>query len=184
MSNGKINMLPLDRQKALAQEYWIHFGTVVILTMVGLVVAAGTLLLPSYVLFDMDIGIKQKSLATTEHTLSSSDEKEILSRLKVFSEQATSLRLLGGAPSAVKTVTSILEVSHEEISLAGFVYVPAGGKAPRSVVISGVAGSRDALRSYQDALQDLSGVASADLPVSAYAKDTNIPFTISVVFLP
>jgi Tfp pilus assembly protein PilN len=184
MHNEHINLLPYSRQKQLRQDYWVRFTMVVIVVVTWLVVIAGVLLIPSYVFLNMDKAIKQEDLKNRENTLASSDEKELLAQLQALGEQAASLKGLQSTPSVVQTMALILAASHEELSLVGFVYMPAVGKAPRSITISGVADSRDALRRYQVALKAVPGVSSAELPVSAYTKDAAIPFTITVAFLP
>ncbi len=184
MNNKEINLLPDDRQKALANAYWVRFGTVVIMVTTGLVLAAGLLLIPSYVFLNINIDIKQRDLARIEEILASSDEKELLTRLKAFEAEATKLSDLESSSLATKTITSILSVPHNEVSLSGFSYVSAAGKAPRQIIVSGVADSREALHQYQVVLKELEKVTSAELPVSTYTKDSNIPFSITVSFLP
>ncbi len=184
MSKRTINLLPLSRQQALEQEYWVRFGTIALVGATWLVVVTGVLLLPSYVLLGTSMSIAQADLINIEHTLSSADETELLGRLKTFTEEATYLRALKGAPSATHAVAVILSAPHTGVSLTSFVYVPGTGKVPRRVVVSGVASSRATLQRYQTALQSTNGVSSAELPVSSYAKESQIPFTIQVVFLP
>jgi Tfp pilus assembly protein PilN len=184
MSKRTINLLPLSRQKALEQEYWVHFVTVVLVALTWLVVTAGVLLIPSYVLLGTSTTVKQSDLQNIEHLLSSSDETELLGRLKKITDEAKSLRALKNVPSATHAVMTVLSVPHTGIALTGFVYVPGVGKTPRSVVVSGVASSRATLQAYQTALQSTQGISSAELPVSAYAKERAIPFTISVALLP
>jgi Tfp pilus assembly protein PilN len=46
--------------------------------------------------------------------------------------------------------------------------------------ISGIADTREDLRSYESALSALPFVTNADLPISDYAKASAIPFTITL----
>jgi hypothetical protein len=78
----------------------------------------------------------------------------------------------------------VLDISHPGIALSGFLYLPANGKKPGTLSISGSSATRDTLRGYQTAIQSAPFVKSADLPVSAYAKDTDIAFTITVILAP
>ena len=50
-----------------------------------------------------------------------------------------------------------------------------GGK----VVLIGVASTRQTLQAYTDTLENLLHI-SVDLPISAYAKESDIPFSISL----
>ena len=97
---------------------------------------------------------------------------------------AAALNALADIPSASGIFRTVLAVSRPGITLSGFAYTPAGDKAPRVLILSGAAATRDALRSYQLALQGASFALSATLPVSAYAKDTDIAFAITVTLAP
>jgi hypothetical protein len=87
-------------------------------------------------------------------------------------------------------VRSALAIAHPGITLSGFVYTAAttGGTkqaktvrpTPATLAITGVAKTRDALRNYQLALEDAPFALRADLPVSAYAEETDAPFTITI----
>ena len=79
---------------------------------------------------------------------------------------------------------AVLAISHPGITLSGFDYVPGAGKNPGTLAISGTAATRDTLRNYQTALQSAPFAVTANLPVSAYAKDTGIPFSITVTLAP
>jgi len=57
-----------------------------------------------------------------------------------------------------------------------------GGK--HTALNFGIAATRDALRNYQIALQNAAFARAADLPVSAYAKDSNISFNITITLKP
>jgi len=50
--------------------------------------------------------------------------------------------------------------------------------------VSGTAANREALRTYQLALQGAPFTLTAALPVSAYAKDSDIAFTITITLSP
>ena len=81
-------------------------------------------------------------------------------------------------------VNATLAVPRPGVTLSSFTYVPAAGTNPGTLAISGRAATRDALRSYQLALQSAALARSAVLPVSAYAPDANIAFTVTVTLVP
>jgi Tfp pilus assembly protein PilN len=184
MDEHEINLLPMHRQKSLALEYRVRVGTVIALAITGLFVSATLLLLPAYVFLSKAEGAKQEQLGSIESALSVSNEPELAARLKRLVDDALELRSLKDGTPAVHTIRSLLAVPRGGVTLSSFVYTPAVGKAPQSISVSGISLTRDALRKYQLALEKVESVASAELPVSAYAKDANIPFVITVVFSP
>jgi hypothetical protein len=125
-------------------------------------------------------------LASIESTLSSSDDAALSAQIETLSNSAMSLTTLAKTYSASVSMRAILAISRPGVTLSHFDYsiATAANKNKNTLAISGVSVTRDALRNYQLALQGSSLVQSADLPVSAYAKDTDIAFTITVTFAP
>ncbi|MFZ2167909.1 MAG: hypothetical protein WAV50_03525 [Minisyncoccia bacterium] len=184
MRNNLTNLLPPERQESLAREYRFRFGVVATEIFITLVVVATVLLIPTYVFLAKNVQAKETRLANMKTTLSSSDEMALSARLVALSNDATSLISLSKRPSASSIIRSVLAVSRPGVTVSGISYTPPAGKSPSTIALNGTAATREALRRYQLALQDAPSVLSADLPVSAYAKDTNIIFTITVILAP
>ena len=177
-------MLPPERLKAICRNYSIRASVVAIVLVTALVLASAILLLPTYVLLAKSIVAKEKHLANIESSFSSADEAELTIRLSALSDNAKILSTLGNAPSASVIIRDALAVPHTGIILSGLAYTPVAGKNSATLAISGMASSRDALHNYQTVLQSAAFAASVSLPVSAYAKDTDISFTITMTLKP
>ncbi len=184
MDEGLINLLPLDQQRALSRAYLLRFSVMVISAVSALVVTAGLLLVPTYVFLTQSMETKQAALAHIQDVLSSADENDLSAHLAALSNNAATLVALGNGASVSPVIRAALAVSRPGIKLSGLVYAPAVGNNPRTLTISGTAATRDALRSYQLALQGAPFASAANLPVSAYAKDADITFSITVILAP
>jgi len=192
MTDDLTNLLPRERRDALARDYLVRLGVVTVAFVAALVFISIILLVPTYVFLRESSQAKTERLANIEATLSSSNEATLSSRLSTLSKNAATLSALAEAPSASALLRSVLSITRPGITLSGFVYTPTTLKVsststnvvPGTLAITGIARTRDALRNYQLALQGLSVARSADLPVSAYAKDSNITFTITVTLTP
>jgi hypothetical protein len=184
MRDDLTNLLPPERQSALSRDYFIRLGVVVVGFVVALTLASMVLLVPTYVLLTESTRAKEAHLATIESTFSSTDATALSARLAALNKNAITLSTLAQRPSASAIIRSVLAISRPGITLSGFTYTPAEVKKPGTLAISGTALTRDALRSYQLALQGAPLALSADLPVSAYAKDSDITFTITVTLAP
>lgn len=184
MNEGLTNLLPLGRQRALSREYHMRLGIVVIILLISLTVVAGLMLLPTYVLLTQSATAKQTNLSNVESILSSADEKALAAHLASLSSDAMTLIALGKVSSASAIILNALAIPRPGITLSEFSYTPVVQKVPRTLVISGVAATRDVLRAYQLALQAAPFSATADLPVSAYAKDADISFVITMTLTP
>ncbi len=184
MSDGLTNLLPSERRVRVAREYRYRLGVIIASLITLLSFAAAVLLLPTYVFLTGSVAAKSVRLASIRTSLSSSDQASLSARLSVLSSDTAALTALSSASSASGVIRAILAVSRPGITLSGFTYAPASDDKAGTIALSGMAATRDALRSYQLALQEAPLVRSADLPVSAYAKDTNILFTVTTTLAP
>lgn len=184
MRDDLINLLPFERQRALSKDYVLRLGVVIVVFVTTLALASAALLLPTYVLLAASARAKQAHLATIEASFFSTESAALSARLAALSANAATLSALARAPSGSAIIRNALVVAHPGIALSGFSYTPAEGTARGMLVISGTALTRDALRGYQLALGSASFTESAHLPVSAYAKDSNIGFAVTITLRP
>ncbi len=184
MNNELTDLLPWERQQALSREYLLRLGVLVAVLITALTVIAGLLLVPTYMFLLQNAAAKQAHLTNIESILSSADEKTLSAHLAALSNDAAVLMALGATPSASAILRAALAVARPGVTLSGLTYIPAVLKNPGTLAITGIATTREALRSYQLVLQSAPFSAGANLPVSVYAKDADIPFTITVILSP
>ncbi len=184
MHSELTNLLPPERRHALRRDYSMRLIVVVILLLTALILAAAVLLLPTYVFLVENAKTQKTHLANIESTVSSSDEASLDAQIAMLSNNAATLSSLAAASSVSAIMRTVLSISRPGIALSGFIYSHIVGKKPGTLAISGTAATRNALRGYQLALENAPFAISANLPVSAYAKDTNIVFTITVTLAP
>lgn len=184
MPDELINLLPPERQRTLARAYALRLTAITALLVTLLVCIAALLLLPTYVFLSKSVGAKETRLAGIESTLSSAEEKELSIQLSLLTDNAALLTTLAHASSASAIIRPVLALPRPGITLSGLSYAPEEAKKPRTLALSGRAATREALRSYQLALASVPFARAADLPVSAYAKDADIAFTITLTLAP
>ncbi|MDP2594232.1 MAG: hypothetical protein Q8P36_02760 [bacterium] len=178
-----LNLLPAGRIRARLWRYISRLGTVATYLALALVVVAGILLIPTFVFLQNAETTKQARLASIESVLSSSDEAALAARLSALSRDAAILASLATTPSAIDLIRQALAVRRSGITLSGITYAPTKGSRSSTLMLSGTAASRNGLRAYQLALAITPEFANADLPVSSYAKDSDIPFTITITLV-
>lgn len=184
MHNELTNLLPEERQKVLSRDYILRVGVITAMLATALALSAGVLLIPTYVFLNGSANVKKMGLAHVESTLSSADEVALQERLAALSTSAAALVALSDAPSVSALIREALSVPHLGVTLSRLSFTPSAGKSPGTLAVSGSAATRDALRSYQLALEGARFARSAALPVSAYAKDSDIAFTITITLAP
>lgn len=184
MNNEPTNLLPPKRQRILSIDYILRVGVIIAVLATALTLSSAVLLIPTYVFLSGNVSAKKVNLASIESSLSSADEIALSNRLTALSENAASLSALSNVQSVSATVREILSVPLPGITISGISYTPRTENRPGTVIISGSSATRDSLRGYQLALQDVQFIRSVVLPVSAYAKDSDIAFTITVTLAP
>jgi len=175
-----LNLLPAGRIRVQLWRYISRLGTVAAYLALALVVVAGILLIPTFVFLQNAETTKRARLANIESVLSSSDEAALAARLSALSRNAAILVSLATAPSATNLIRQALAVRRSGITLSGIAYAPAKGSQLGTLMLSGTSASRNGLRAYQLAFANTPEFANADLPVSSYAQDSDIPFTITL----
>lgn len=183
MYNELTNLLPFERQHSLSRDYILRLIVVITWLLTIITCVAAALLLPTYVLLSANSEAKEMRLANIKSTISSDDESAFATRLTRLSNNVAILTTLANAPSASTIARTVLAVARPGITLSGLNYTPAA-KSPGTLVLSGTSATRAALRNYQLALESVPLVRSAALPISAYAKETNITFAITLTFAP
>lgn len=178
MSSELTNLLPEERIRAFRREYYLRLGAVAAaLLIVGIIVHVA-LLVPSYLYASDAVSVQKEQLAQLTENLASSGEEEMRTRLARLKTDSDQLLVLAQAPSAAQVFKTLLAVPHIGVTITRLTY---STPAPDGrVTLVGVATTRDALRTYHQALGALSFAKSADLPLSAYAKESEIPFTITL----
>ncbi|MDO8566725.1 MAG: hypothetical protein Q7R58_01065 [bacterium] len=180
MHNELTNLLPQERQRMLSRNYVLKIGVIIAVLVTVLTFSAGVLLIPTYVFLNGSANAKKINLAHIESTLSSTDEVALRERLATLSTNAANLLTLSDAVPVSALIRDILSIPRPGITLSELSFTPSAGNNSETMVVSGSSATRDALRSYQLALQGASFIRSAVLPVSAYAKDSDIAFIITI----
>jgi Tfp pilus assembly protein PilN len=174
------NLLPARRIRAFRRGYFIRLAVLLLVMLSGITILSAGLLAPSYFYAHGEIARQTQQLNGLDASLQTSEEKQVRVRLAQLADNVTYLDRLATTTTASAAIGALLQVPHAGISLSGFTFAPPSGIATGRMTLSGVAASRDALQAYALALGQLPFVSKADLPISAYAKDTDIQFTITL----
>lgn len=173
------NLLPEERIRALRQLYFLRLTVVSLIVLSGVAVVHGVMLLPSYLYLRNQVAEREASLARLTTTLAGSEEQEIGMRVAALAADSAHLARLSSVPKASAAVSAIIALPRQGIRLTGFSFAPeAEGGA--TMAVSGVASTREALRRFEQKLAEEPYVTKADLPISAYAKENDIAFTITL----
>lgn len=173
------NLLPQERAHALRQLYFLRLTVVALLVLSGVAVVHGVLLLPSYLYLQSQVAERESSLERLTTTLAGSEEQEIGMRVAALAADSAHLARLSSVPKASAAVSAIIKLPRSGIRLTGFSFAPKD-EADATMTVSGIASTRENLRRFEQLLAAEAYVTKADLPISAYAKESDIAFTITL----
>lgn len=175
-----VNLLPPERKAALMREYFVRLATVAVLAFSAVALGSGALLVPSYLYLSHEIGSRQAQLRDLDAQLAAAHGKETTAELAQLTQTAAYLARLATSTPATAAFRGVLSVPRTGIAISGLSYSQSVKGNDGRMTLTGTAATREALRAYNDALSALPYVSNVDLPISAYAKETAIPFTITL----
>lgn len=184
MDDNLTNLLPASAQRAFRREYLVRLATVAGTLGLALLVAHAALLFPTYLYGTANASAKQAELDTLKASHATAEEREIAERLGQLRTDIKHLERLATLRTGSSLLRETLNVPRPGIRLTGFTVARGQDETPDAMTVSGVALSRDSLRAYVSALEASPSITGAELPISAYAKERDIPFTITVRLTP
>lgn len=175
------NLLPRSARRALRREYFARVAT----TALGLIVLAlgihAVLLLPAYMYAQQEASRQQAELDRLSADATSAGERNVEGRVAAVQADITYLSRLATLPTGSNAVRAIAAIPHPGIKLTGFTFAaPTEDGGAARMTVSGTSATRDSLRLYVESLGQLPYISKADLPISSYAKEIDIPFTITL----
>lgn len=177
-----INLLPIQYKKALKQTYLLRLLSVALFAGAVLIVIHSVLLIPSYVFLQAQVLNQEAEKEFIGKTLEASGSDEVEMRLAALNENIALLETLPQAPSLVSAIEEVLEVSRVDIVLTQISFDP--NDVEENIIVRGVAGDRDALRSFAKRLEERETISSVDFPIGDLSREKDLPFTISILLAP
>ena len=172
------NLISEDRIRFFKRRYYLRLLTVLISIGAILLVFQGILLLPTYLYARESADALQKEIALFVATNGREEAQSVSERIASLEDKAQSIKSVLTTPSVSALLRSVLAVPQGGIEVSRFSI--SGSGSERRMTISGLAADRESLRDFHASLQALSFVEHADLPLGAYALDSEIPFTITL----
>jgi len=172
-----INLIPPDAQKQVKREYKIRVASVWLYLLGSAFLIIAILYAPTYVLLRSQLSSFSEEYAqanTQDETF-----KELETAINAANETA---KLLNTSSNMVlfSTIISELEsLTTNGVDITNFM-MSREGSVVNSIVINGDAVSRSSLSSFRDAIEASELFESATLPLSNFAKDRDIPFSITI----
>ena len=184
MKNNLLNLLPREQIHAYIQRYRFRVGVVALSALLFLILAHLALLVPSYMYARVVIESREAELARLSENLTSPEEREVSARLTALLADTAYLGRRTETPGMADGARALLAVSRPGITITGITFAAPKEKEAQKMTVSGTAQTRGLLRQYVQALGAVAGVLSADVPISTYAQEADIRFTVTLTGTP
>lgn len=172
-----INLIPPDARSRITTEYWIRVATVWLFLLAVAAVLAGMFLLPSYVLVTSQVRSFAAEAEAAKASVAHSDGTA--RALVIASDQARLLMESEQTRRFTDLIAAISTAAGEGIVVREYNFARvAGSVAP--VRVGGLAASRQSLAAFRDALVADPAFSAVDLPISNFAKDRDIVFSLTL----
>lgn len=179
-----LHLLPDYHKQQVIAEYRNRVLIVFSVGILILVIISAVFLIPVYISTHGRYSVVaaqresiEAQIAGGENTDDAEKVKEIVSAVEVLKSYT-----LSEYPSEI--FTRILRVKPSGIKITGFIYTPPANQIGTvelsSVDISGVASTRIALSKFNDELKKDKVFKSVFVPISSFAKDKDIVFTVKL----
>ncbi len=176
-----MNLLPDARKKVLMHLYALRLGVVAAYMLTGVLISTVVLMVPAYLYFHQAVEQRSQELAGLGQELAGVEEQQVSARVKTLNANAVYLTQGASKTSVSAVVRALTAVPHPNVRIHGISFSQGAPGKPSTVMLSGSAATREALRTYVSSLKALSYVTTVDLPINAYAKETDIEFSLTLI---
>lgn len=177
-----INLIPNEEKKKVFKDFYLRFVAVFFIMLGASLVFASAAILPAYFTSSIEESLISARLKTQQNEPISLPDQNTLAVIKdlkgklalieenkknnfIFSQKVINEIILKKTPSI-----KITQISYRND--------PESGK---SIDISGVASSREALLAFRRALEDDPSFSKVELPISNFVRESNIKFSLSII---
>ena len=174
------SFLPTKEQAVLKKMYYYH----VVIVMLFLLSVAGLIgvgsLFPAYIYVSTEAQSQSRMVSSFKKDQSNSNTIRMQKELQT---DAATIRTLVGASAGFQPSDVIEQmVKVREVTRYSSIILSDMGSSTATVIVSGVAPTRESLVALRDRLEALSAGNKVDLPISGFARSKDIPFSLKVTY--
>lgn len=172
------NLLPKKEQDSLKKDYSLRRLDVTLFLVCIILAISLVLIFPSYILSKVRATNASLDLETVKKATNAANPSDDLTRsLREAKEKAVSLGI-SQKTTSVYDLVHTFESKSSAIKIQDIAYVR--GADDTTIVIRGRADDRESLTALQKQLNANPNFSRVDLPISNFAKDKNIDFSMNI----
>lgn len=179
-----LHLLPEYHKQKVTTEYRQRVLVVLGLGIILTTFVSGGFLVPAYISTYSKYSVVEDRRAQLELEIKRSENNDDASKVKDIVSTINVLKKYGLKEKPSDIFSRILEHKPQGVTISGFIYTPpADINDPinlTAVDISGVALNRTVLSQFSDALRKDKVFSTVYIPISSFAKEKNIGFTVKL----
>ncbi len=178
-----INLLPTSYKQNLKRMYYLRLITTGVILLLFVILIAGALLIPSYIVSALRANSLKEKLTTLQHGESFDASKAMNATISDINRKVSLFRADNSATAISQDVISaILSKIPSGISVTGITFA-SNSTGGGNVTIHGVSTDRKSLESFSVNLRGYSHFSRVDFPISDFVKNKDIEFNITCTFI-
>lgn len=172
-----LRFLPKKDANVLKREYRFRFLIILSIIVSSALLVWMILLIPAYISLHSEENIIIEEINSRENFSYTENSDEIIDRFDLVRQV---IIILKEEPAYLtEKIREIIEVQKDDVSINTISF----SKENNKIILSGLASSRESLKTFGDSLKKLS-FENVDVPFSNFAGSINIPYTITITLKP
>jgi len=176
-----INLIPPTAKRVMVREYWMRVAYVWSLLLCTTLVLVATFLVPSFVLVGSQLAAYESQIVEAEAM--ASEQAALVATVEEANQQATHLNAVAEIVPTQSYINRIDALAGSNIKLTQ-ISISRTELLVSTVLVSGVATTRENLARFRDALLAAEEFTAADLPLASLAANSDNIFTITLTVTP
>lgn len=176
------NLLPLHVQKQIASEYKRRRTIIILSACIVTIILSAGFLVPSYILSTVKRSEVRNAVAQARSTIE--DFEKTKSEASILLKDAEKKLALLGTTDVASHPSDVMRVVTDTkgpyIRLQSITFETGKGDGVGNMVVAGIAKDRDSLTGFVKQLESEKLFSKVDLPVSNFAKDKDIMFSLHI----
>jgi len=177
-----LRLLPTKEQERLRREYLLRFSVVACVVLSAVLLLWMFSMTPTAMLLHGEKRAVIESLRVAEDETLNKENKMLKEQLQSLSHRITLLdqeRIQFSPYIRAVTTVQTRSINIQSISFE-VLHGDASKPSQVKIVLQGLAQSRGALAGFKDQLDATGEFVSVELPLASFARDTDVPFTITL----
>jgi hypothetical protein len=172
------NLLPYKEKKAIGAEYMRRRLIIILLFSIATVILAGVFLIPSFIIAGYRLSEIKQTVAVLQANDAIKNQQTYKDAIAAANKKIATFGLSSTTEPLLELLEGIAAVKSDAITITSFNASRTGGTL--ALTVEGTAKDRESLLSFANLLKGSGVYGKVDLPISNFAKDENISFSLNV----